>query len=63
MWKPRIKLDEELYRRLTRCAGAAGHASVEEFVRHLLEKETAKWEKTEDDSKIDERLRGLGYIS
>ena len=63
MFGPRIKVDRELYRRMEKCASAAGYASVKEFVRHILEKEVARLEKEEDLRIVDERLRGLGYIS
>ena len=63
MFGPRIKVDRGLYERIEKCAAAAGYASVEEFVRHVLEKEAARLEKDEDKRVVEERLRGLGYIS
>lgn len=64
MFRPKIKLDKELYRKLQKLAKLAGYASTEEFVTHILEREVAKMD---DDSSSDEevkkRLEGLGYIS
>jgi hypothetical protein len=62
MFGPRIRLDRRLYERLKQGAAAAGYASVEEFVRHTLEKEVARLE-DQDRQAVDERLRGLGYLS
>lgn len=63
MFEPRIKVDRALYERMKKSAAAAGYASVEEFARHVLEKEVERLEKDEDRRIVDERLRGLGYIS
>jgi hypothetical protein len=38
-----------------------GYASVEEFVRHCIEKELAA-RAAEDDAVLTERLKGLGYV-
>jgi hypothetical protein len=63
MFGARIKLDRAFYERVEKCAATAGYASVEEFVRHALEKEMARLEKEEDERIVDDRLRGLGYLS
>ena len=39
------------------------HATVEEFVTHILEKEMLHFEGAKDDKDMRERLKGLGYIS
>ena len=60
----KIKIDKELYERAEQFAEKDGYSSVEEFVSHLLEKYMA--ETADGDSsieKIEERLKGLGYIS
>ena len=45
-------------------AGIAGYASPEEFVRHVLEREIAKFEEGGDsEEEIRKRMQGLGYIS
>jgi len=59
---PKIKLDENLYGRVKKIAEIAGYSSVEEFIVHLIERELAQLESAEGDEKIEERLRGLGYI-
>lgn len=59
---PKIKIDVHLYDRVKRIADIAGYSSTEEFIIHIIEKELANLESAETDEKIEERLRGLGYI-
>ncbi len=63
----KIKLERDLYDRAAKVADTAGYASVDEFVSHVLEKElrnlTGGDGDPEDEEKLKERLRGLGYIS
>jgi len=60
----KISLDKELYNKARKYAETAGYSSVEEFVTHMLEKEIAKIEEGgESVDAVEERLRGLGYIS
>ena len=61
----KVKIEGELLEKVRQCAKAAGYESVDEFVIHMLEKETKKI--LPDESKtskemIEKRLRGLGYI-
>jgi len=62
----RIKLDDELFEKVKKCAGLAGYASPDEFVIHVLEKEVTailgSGEGSEDEEEVRKRLRGLGYI-
>ena len=48
------------------CSDAAGYESIDEFVIHMLEKETNKIippdESNTSKEDIQKRLRGLGYI-
>jgi hypothetical protein len=66
---PKIKLDKDLLERAKKVAETAGYSSVEEFVAHVLEKELRQIDdgdsgySPEEEEKIKERLRGLGYIS
>ena len=60
--KRRIVLDEDLWERVVRCARAAGYASPQEFVLHVLEKELAPLDPTASEEELRSRLRGLGYI-
>ncbi|GMU83636.1 MAG: hypothetical protein AMXMBFR47_35060 [Planctomycetota bacterium] len=64
MFGPRIKLDKALYDRARAMAEKAGYSSVDEFVVNMIEKELARLEgpENEDQGKLEERLRGLGYI-
>jgi hypothetical protein len=64
MFARRIRIDRALYARLEKRAAAAGYASVQELVAHVLEKEAARGEEVGDDAEaIRRRLEGLGYLS
>jgi ferritin-like metal-binding protein YciE len=60
--KKTIKVDVALYNRLQAAAAQAGYSSTEEFVKHVLERETSALEELRDDELVKEQLRGLGYI-
>jgi predicted CopG family antitoxin len=62
MFGLKIKLDRDLYERLKRCAEAAGYSSVDEFIRHTLEKAAAAIEEADSEEDVKKRLQGLGYI-
>lgn len=57
-----IKLNSELWRRVTEHAEKAGYSSPEEFVEHLIEKELARLENPESSDEVERRLKGLGYL-
>ncbi|HOX25313.1 MAG TPA: hypothetical protein PLL30_12930 [Candidatus Krumholzibacteria bacterium] len=60
----KIKLDRDLLARAERASKAAGYASVEEFVAHVLERELDKFDKgAADEEEIRKRMQGLGYIA
>ena len=60
----KIKLDKDLLVRAERIGRAAGYASVEEFVAHVLERELDKLDQGgADEEEIRRRMQGLGYIS
>jgi hypothetical protein len=61
----KIKIDGELLDKVKQCSDAAGYESIDEFVIHMLEKETKKIlpdESSTSKEEIQKRLRGLGYI-
>lgn len=60
---PKVKLDKELFERVTKFAKLSGYSSVDEFVTHVLEKELAKVDEGGSDEEIKKKLKGLGYIS
>jgi hypothetical protein len=67
MFGNRIKIDDELFEKVKKCAAAAGYASPEEFVVHVLEKEIARLEapgeeRRDPTEEVKKRLQGLGYI-
>ena len=63
----KVKLDRDLYDRARKVSETAGYSSVDEFVTHVLEKEIQRLTggdgNAEDEEKLKERLKGLGYIS
>ncbi|MAE62907.1 MAG: hypothetical protein CMJ18_01435 [Phycisphaeraceae bacterium] len=60
----RIRIDKHLYDRLVKTAQAAGYSGVDEFVRHVLEREADRGggDSGVDDAEAEKQLRGLGYI-
>jgi Arc/MetJ family transcription regulator len=60
--RKKIPIDAALYDKVARFATAAGYPSVEDFVRHLLEREVKALEVAGDDEDVRKRLRGLGYL-
>ena len=63
MFGPKIKLSKDLFEKVKQLAELAGYSSVDEFVVHVLEKEITKVSQDDDEEKVKERLKGLGYIS
>lgn len=67
MFGHKIKLDNDLYEKLKKCADAAGYSSAAEFALHVLERETGRILGPGDAESVSEeelrkRLEGLGYI-
>lgn len=61
---PKLKIDKDLLARAEKVSQAAGYATVEEFVQHVLERELDKLDKDgADEDEIRKRMQGLGYIS
>jgi hypothetical protein len=61
----KVKIEGELLEKVKQCSDAAGYESIDEFVIHMLEKETNKIlpdESSTSKEEIQKRLRGLGYI-
>ena len=59
----KISLDSDLLKRCREHAKGAGYPSVEEFIEHALETALRKSAAIpDDDPKVLERLKGLGYI-
>jgi len=58
-----IEISDDLMAKLDECASAAGYATGAEFAAAILEREIGKLTEDESAKKIEERLRGLGYIS
>jgi hypothetical protein len=60
---PKVKIDKELYKKAKDFAQEIGYSSVDEYVAHLLEREVNSAQGDNEDEKVSEQLRGLGYIS
>jgi hypothetical protein len=62
----KIKIEGELLEKVKQCSEAGGYESIDDFVIHVLERETGKIlpadESTVSKEDIQKRLRGLGYI-
>ena len=58
-----LTISRELMDRLNEYAATAGYASGEEFAAVILQREIDKLEDAGASGKIEDRLRGLGYIS
>jgi hypothetical protein len=61
----KVKIEGDLLEKVKQCSDAAGYESIDEFVIHMLEKETKKIipdESSTSKEEIQKRLRGLGYI-
>lgn len=62
MFGPKVKIDPALYESLKRAAKAAGYATVDEFITHVLEQAAADAERQASEAEVRKRLQGLGYI-
>jgi metal-responsive CopG/Arc/MetJ family transcriptional regulator len=60
--KNSIDLGKPLADRANAAAEKAGYSSLEEFVRHAVERELAHLEEAEAKDEVTKQLRGLGYI-
>lgn len=58
-----IEINDDLMAKLDECASAAGYSTGAEFAAAILEREVGKLTEDESTQKIEDRLRGLGYIS
>ncbi len=63
MFGPKLKIDKALLARAQAVAEKAGYASVDEFLTAIIDREVTKLEGGPgEDERVEERLRGLGYI-
>jgi hypothetical protein len=63
MFGSRVKLNKALLVKAKRYSDLAGYSSVEEFIIHAIEKEIARFEGSESEQELRNKLKGLGYIS
>ena len=62
MAQKKIKIDKDLYERCEKYAAEAGYSAVDEFIQHVLEQAVKKDDEETDSKKVEEKLKGLGYI-
>jgi hypothetical protein len=60
--KTSLKLNKSLCDRARVLAETAGYSSLEEYVEHVLERETAKLEEASTREDVEKKLKGLGYL-
>lgn len=58
----KIVIDTSLYERLKAKSEQGGYSSVDEMIRHVLEREVSGPPSESDQEEVDKQLRGLGYI-
>ena len=58
-----LTISEALMSKLNAYAKAAGQPNGDEIARMILQREIDRLEDSGADQKIEDRLRGLGYIS
>ena len=63
MFGNKVKIRKELLDEAKKFAADSGYSSVDEFIEHCIEKELTQGIDGEDQEKIKDRLKGLGYIS
>lgn len=66
MFGKKIKIDDDLYQKIEKCAALAGYATADEFAVHVIEKEINRLlgsgGGSADEEEVKNQLRGLGYI-
>lgn len=62
MFGPKVRLSDELYRKLAKIAEARGYSSAEEFIVHVLEKAAGEGDEEASEEEVKKRLKGLGYV-
>jgi hypothetical protein len=58
----KVKIEDSLYDRAKRAAESAGYSSPEEFIANCVEKEIKRLKVDEEDARVSDQLRGLGYL-
>jgi hypothetical protein len=58
----KVKIEDSLYDRARRAAESTGYSSTEEFIADCVEKEIKRLKVAEEEDRVSDQLRGLGYI-
>ena len=62
MFGPSLKIDKNLWERITKVSETAGYSSPQEFVHHVLDRELKKLENAESKETLIAKMKGLGYL-
>ena len=62
MFEPKVKVDKDLYDKLKTVAETKGYSSVDEFIKHVLEKVVEDTGESASEEEVKKRLKGLGYL-
>lgn len=62
MFGAKVKVEKDLYERLKAVAEQKGYASVEEFIKDVLEKAASAADEATDEELARKQLQGLGYL-
>lgn len=60
--KTTVKLNKALCERARAAVARNGYSSLEEFIEHMLERETAKLDEASSRDDVEKKLKGLGYL-
>jgi hypothetical protein len=60
--RKKIMIRKDLHQQLITVAQDAGYSSADEFIEHVLERETKNLNEQIDEREAERQLRGLGYI-
>jgi hypothetical protein len=58
----KVKIEPSLYDRALKASEVSGYSSIEEFIAHCIEKELERLKIQEEENKVADQLRGLGYV-
>ena len=62
MFAPRVRIPRSLYEDAKTVAVQKGYSSVDEFIRHVLEKTITAHRVGTAEEHVGQRLKGLGYV-
>jgi len=57
-----VKFEDALWAKVKKHAEAAGYPSPEQFVQDTVQRQVSDGSAPEEDQRLSEKLRGLGYL-